>query len=243
LKLSKISWRAVVRRLRAAAQWERPSGTDLLDQAGGGTQPDDEDSASGPLASALPWLTFDAIAFLAGQVGGHMRVFEYGSGGSTLFFAARAARVVSVEHDRLWSERVQSTLVERGCTNCELRLIEPAEAASLYDADPADPDAYASSDEAYGGQSFLGYASSIDQYPDHSFDVVLVDGRSRPSCVKHAAPKVTPGGFLVLDNAERPVYARAQEQMEEPEWIARDFHGLGPYARYEWLTRVFQRRG
>jgi hypothetical protein len=35
-----------------------------------------------------------------------MRVFEFGSGNSTLWWAARVASVVAVEHDATWAERV-----------------------------------------------------------------------------------------------------------------------------------------
>lgn len=39
-----------------------------------------------------------------------MRVFEWGSGGSTLWFAQRAASVVSIEHNLNWHDRVYESL-------------------------------------------------------------------------------------------------------------------------------------
>ncbi len=56
------------------------------------------DSAGAP----LPWYTYAAIRFLAGRVDSRWSVFEYGSGHSTLWWAARVARVVSCEHDAAW---------------------------------------------------------------------------------------------------------------------------------------------
>ncbi len=68
----------------------------------------------------LPLYTYPAIEFLAQFDYGDKRVFEYGAGSSTLFWMERAGRVVSVENDRTWYERLKS--VVRG--NVELRLEE-----------------------------------------------------------------------------------------------------------------------
>lgn len=53
----------------------------------------------------LPWLTYPAIEFLSRRVRPGMRVFEYGSGASTLWWAERVASVHAVEHDREWFRR------------------------------------------------------------------------------------------------------------------------------------------
>ena len=50
----------------------------------------------------VPWYTYSAIDFLAGRVNSGMRVFEYGSGNSTLWWSRKARHVVSCEHDRAW---------------------------------------------------------------------------------------------------------------------------------------------
>jgi hypothetical protein len=55
----------------------------------------------------LPWLTYPAIAFLLKRIRPEMSVFEYGSGGSTRWWASRVCDVVSVEHDRTWFEKVR----------------------------------------------------------------------------------------------------------------------------------------
>jgi hypothetical protein len=49
-----------------------------------------------------PWYTFPALAYLRGIDFSKSRVFEFGSGNSTLYWQRRAARVVSVEHDPEW---------------------------------------------------------------------------------------------------------------------------------------------
>ena len=51
-----------------------------------------------------PWLTYPMIEFLNGLDFSGKRVFEFGAGSSTLYWAARAEQVVSVELDRDWYE-------------------------------------------------------------------------------------------------------------------------------------------
>jgi predicted O-methyltransferase YrrM len=46
------------------------------------------------------------------------------------------------------------------------------------------------------------YAKRIDEFPDDAFDLVLLDGEDRDSCIRAAARKVQCGGFVVLDNAD-----------------------------------------
>src|SRR4051812_14883663 len=50
-----------------------------------------------PLDLEIPWFSYAAIDFLDAALRTNMTVFEYGSGGSTLFFAKRAKSVFTVE--------------------------------------------------------------------------------------------------------------------------------------------------
>jgi hypothetical protein len=54
----------------------------------------------------IPWFTYSAIEFLSERLNKTMKVFEFGSGNSTLFFASRVSSVESVEHDRNWYEKM-----------------------------------------------------------------------------------------------------------------------------------------
>lgn len=56
----------------------------------------------------LPWLSYPAIHFLEHRYPEGVRVFEYGSGNSTLWWAERAREVVTVEHYRPWCERMRA---------------------------------------------------------------------------------------------------------------------------------------
>ena len=58
----------------------------------------------------IPWMTYPAVAFLEPRLKSSFRVFEYGSGNSTFWWAARVAWVDSCEHDSAWIARLQGRL-------------------------------------------------------------------------------------------------------------------------------------
>jgi predicted O-methyltransferase YrrM len=195
------------------------------------------------LTDGQPWMTFGAIRFLKRHVHEQMRIFEYGTGGSTLFWARAAREVISIEHDRAWSERVQRALQEKRLHNCQLRLIEAVAETEAVDRSPADPEGYVSADAAFRGFSFRAYAESIKDYPNGTFDLVAIDGRARPSCCRHAIDKVKRGGFLLLDNAERDYYGAIHQTLGKLRWQKFSFLGPGPYNPYFWQTCIWLNAG
>lgn len=198
-------------------------------------------SQASPLTDEQPWLTFAAIQFLEKTLRKDMRVYEYGAGGSTLFFAKRVKEVISVEHDQIWSDKIFEVIKKRNYHNSLIHLVEPTTNEFLLGQDPSEPNSYISSLDLFTNQYFKDYAINIDNYPDGYFDVVLIDGRARPSCFKHAITKVKEGGFLILDNAERPHYLYIHEFLENSHWIKYELHGPGPYNLYFWQTCVWQK--
>jgi hypothetical protein len=58
--------------------------------------------------SAIPWYTYPAIEWLQLWLRPTDRVFEYGCGQSTLWYAGRVASVRAVDHDADWLSRVQA---------------------------------------------------------------------------------------------------------------------------------------
>ncbi|MGF1534205.1 MAG: hypothetical protein ACFCUI_10915 [Bernardetiaceae bacterium] len=187
-------------------------------------------SGSSPLELSLPWVTVLSknymVDFLVRRPAA--KVFEYGSGGSTLFFLRYAEQVVTVEHDRTWFDKVKSLLEQHPKrSNWEGFLFEPEKINSMNakPADPSNPGDYYTQDEQYADCVFEQYAKQIDAYPDDFFDLVLVDGRSRPACVQHSLPKIRTGGWLVVDNAEREYYKLNNLIKEEEFNLFLDHHG------------------
>jgi hypothetical protein len=158
------------------------------------------------LTDRLPWLTFPAIEMLEKKLGKDARVFEYGGGGSTLFFLDRVSFVTTVEHNQEWFDFLKAETDHSNKKNWEAVLILPEEKDPAIQLDFTNPDHYYSGDANYADKTFKSYASYIDRYEDAFFDAVLIDGRTRPSCLKHAVKKVKKGGLLLMDNAERKYY-------------------------------------
>jgi predicted O-methyltransferase YrrM len=196
-----------------------------------------------PSANALdderPWITFPAIRFLERVIRPHMRVFEYGSGGSTLFFARRVREVISIEHDPVWALRVGENLQKKALNHCQIRCVVAELSLATTRQDPADPHAYRSHDLASEDKQFIQYASSIDSHPDHSLDIILIDGRARPSCFLHSIPKVRCGGYIVWDNTEREYYWPGM-RLAPVYFQLLDFPGPTPYAQLFTRTSVWR---
>jgi hypothetical protein len=190
------------------------------------------------LNTPSPWMTFDAIDFLRSWLPPNARVFEYGSGGSTLFWLSRGVSCISVEHDPSWyrivSDRINRTTYPG---TIEYRWIPP-EPSPKPKPDPADPGEYASADMHYQQHTFYNYVSQIDGFSDGYFDIVLVDGRARPSCITHAVGKVKPGGLLIVDNSDREYYF-TQTSSHLTGLKQRAFYGAGPINWILWQTDFF----
>lgn len=66
----------------------------------------------------IPWLSYTFINFIEPRLRKDFTLFEYGSGNSTLWFAERMGKVVSVEHNKEWVEFLKPKLP----ANCTLHL-------------------------------------------------------------------------------------------------------------------------
>ena len=57
----------------------------------------------------IPWVTYSFIDFIKDRISKAHQVFEFGSGNSTFFYAKLAGKVVSVEHDHDWFNKILAT--------------------------------------------------------------------------------------------------------------------------------------
>ncbi|MCF0053785.1 FkbM family methyltransferase [Dyadobacter sp. LJ53] len=58
----------------------------------------------------LPWYTYPFILFLKPRLKSSFTVFEYGSGNSTRWYAARIKEITAVEHDGDWIKQIKPKL-------------------------------------------------------------------------------------------------------------------------------------
>jgi len=160
-----------------------------------------------PLDLEIPWFSYSAIDFLKTFLKPQMNVCEYGSGGSTLFFAQRTARVHSIEDNPRWYELVSQRLIEKRVKNVTLQLCP---------FDFKNPTGFEQSD----------YLRAL---PDEKFDVIVVDGSEewtqvRPICFEKAQRHIKPGGIIIVDDSWRYPKLRLNNRAE----THRVFQSVGP---------------
>ena len=179
----------------------------------------------------VPWWTFQASErvsdFLADQPSA--RVFEWGSGASTVWLSRRAQSVTSVEHDARWAAMVQPALPE----NAHVHVVEPVPAHGHIGQQLSEK-------PGFEGLDFADYVAALDDV-DGSFDLVVVDGRARSACFHRAITRLAPGGVLVFDNVDRRRYRDAIASSPvgvDVEWT----RGLTPALPYPTRTALVRLR-
>lgn len=163
----------------------------------------------------VPWLGYRAARMLDELIRSDWHVLESGSGMSSLFFAGRCGRLVSIESDADWFQRMRAVFTSRAITNVDYRLLSGEEYACL------------------------------NGVPDQSFDLVVVDGLMRDRVSMAALTKVKPNGYVLLDNSDVPYpeFRSARETLlavAEPSdvWFFNDFCPFQVQVNESLLVRV-----
>jgi hypothetical protein len=76
---------------------------------------------------------------------------------------------------------------------------------------------------------------------DGDFDLVVVDGLLRVTCVEAAAARMTASGIILLDDADRPAYGGAHTRLAELGFGRLDFYGPKPGVGHMSATSLFSR--
>ena len=160
-----------------------------------------------PLDLETPWFSYAAIDFLGKNLQPEMTACEYGSGGSTLFFARRLQAVYSIEDNPKWFAMVTERIKERGIRNAEI---------NLFPFDFKNPKGFEQS----------AYLNAIPQRP---FDIYVIDGSEeweqvRPLCFRHVERIIRPGGMIIVDDAWRYPSLRTNSHARQ----VRTFESAGP---------------
>lgn len=129
---------------------------------------------------------------LLAQKGRPLRILEWGSGGSTVYFTkflqkhGIAYEWISLEYNKRWAETVTAGLEG-----------DPHTRVVLFDV---------------GNDQVLQRDIPMNEYVDYprtlgvQFDFILVDGRKRRRCLIEARSLVAPSGVVVCHDAERHYY-------------------------------------
>jgi hypothetical protein len=161
-----------------------------------------------------PWLVPAATREIDRLLTSDKRVLELGAGRSTCWFATRAGFVTTFESDPAWAADVQGRLAESGLSErVDFRLLDSS-----------------------------SFADAVASLPDESVDIVFVDcveAADRVACAAAARQKIRPGGYLVLDDSDRPRYRPAQELLAG--WPILRFSGLKDEVLTATETSIFRR--
>ncbi len=176
-----------------------------------------------------PWLTMPAVAFLDERLRADLTLFEYGSGGSTAWYARRVKQITAVEHDRHWYDIVRGDL--------------PANASVRYFGAEPVGDFLKLVFRPLGAP--LEYANSILAVVEGDYpDVVIVDGIDRLNCIAVVADTAPNSTVIVVDNLEYTVeLAPAIDLLRERGFRYLGFCGLAPGELRLSNTGIFYRTG
>lgn len=158
----------------------------------------------------IPWVTYSFIDFIKTRLTKVHTVFEFGSGNSTYFYAKYAGVVVSVEHDKLWYDKIEKSIDKPD--NSELIFCE-----LLRDGD------------------YCRMPIKLEE----KFDIIIVDGRDRVNCCKQGIDALSSKGVLVLDDSEREDYKQGVDFLLSKGFKHLLFSGISPGLFYRKSTSIF----
>lgn len=136
-----------------------------------------------PLDQGLPWWSYSAIRE-ADKLFPGKRIFEWGTGGSTLRYARMGSHITAIEDDISWLNALSVLLSNEGLSHLVNIHHHPFDFS-----EPAD----------FPTSSYLRALS------DPVYDVIVIDGqdvtfRERLTCFRHAEQFMQAGGIILLDD-------------------------------------------
>jgi hypothetical protein len=179
----------------------------------------------------VPWWTYAAIDSVDAWLTARprpIRVFEFGSGASTLWLARRVDEVHTIEHHAGFAARMRPEFAAH--PHVTLHQVE-----ARWSTRPGVPSGKA----GHEGLDFADYVAAIDRVGG-LFDLIVIDGRARAACLRAAVPHLAADGLIVYDNSGRRRYRRA---IEESGLVERRFAGLTPTLPYPEQTSLLARAG
>lgn len=126
--------------------------------------------------SPLPWYTYPIIDFLKFRDHSSKTVLEFGGGQSSLWWAARASSVTTLEGDLEWYQLIRDDM-------------------------PANVDLHSVTMESRQA-NVLAVNAVLDQKELQLFDIIIIDGLYREQMVEIALQHRASNGVIICDNAE-----------------------------------------
>jgi hypothetical protein len=193
-----------------------------------------------------PWFTYPAVSFMKDIINKDMKVFEFGSGYSTLYFNENAGEVFSVEHSQEWATNLLELNPDIDIVVCEEGGIPLPLGVDYLEGFvreqfelPVSSDRNHNIEHGLLNLEFFQYASQLTRRERGYYDVIVIDGMARTLCGYLAADLVAEDGYIVLDNSDRWQYNALQKFLLRQGFGRIDFWGPGPVNAHGWCTSVF----
>ena len=155
-----------------------------------------------------PWMTRGSITFLYNYItknNKYTNLLEYGCGSSTAYFLkVLNLNVTSIENDKQWLLSVRNMLPNIYLNKWKYYLRPSTINGNCKGSD----------DENTYYDDYVNVIETLD-----TFDIIIVDGRCRSKCINKSINKLNPGGLYVVDNAERPEYRTAINNIPK-NWVS-----------------------
>lgn len=152
--------------------------------------------------------------------GEKLRVFEWGAGTSTIFYAkflrdqGRPFQWFAMDNSQYWSDQCRDEIAQIGLSDQVIVNCSSFPAYWEYPGsspgDPVVPDSAKDSPEV---AEYIGKPSTVGG----KFDVIFVDGRYRRRCLMAAQEVLNPNGVVILHDAEREHYWAGTEGFSHAE--------------------------
>jgi predicted O-methyltransferase YrrM len=149
----------------------------------------------------LPWMSYPAIEFLQKTINKSHKIFEFGCGSSTVFFAKNAGSVTSIETNKKWQEAIETKLKS---ANLSAKITLMAD-----------------------GIDNKNYQTFPQNLPE-KFDFIIIDSIKRFFCAQNAINALKEGGTIILDDSERKNYQKIFDFFAENGFKAENFTGIEP---------------
>ena len=164
-----------------------------------------------PLDQGLPWWSFESIDWVKKNLSPSSQVFEWGSGGSTLFLSKYSQKVISIENNEKWLRETKKRLDLNNIENVSL-LKKSLNLSS---------------------ENHFRECNYFNALSNH-FDLIVIDGEdafgpdivwsSRETCFERAEKWIKPKGLILVDDSWR--YPKISKTSKAKKIVR--FQSIGP---------------
>jgi hypothetical protein len=162
----------------------------------------------------LPWYTYPAIDFLRNRDFSGRSVLEFGGGQSSIWWGGKAERVITLEGDKDWLDRIRSHVPP----NVELVMVSMASVQ----------------------ENIASVGKVLADLGNQTFDIIIIDGLFRREMIDFALRHLSSDGAIICDNAEGYGF---HERLADSGLFRVDFCGNAPGVIMPHVTSIYFRPG